>query len=79
MDERMEKLEGHVMATQAAIRALIKLAPDINGVALAVQQEIDIVIDAGLPFAVSEAFLDGIAQSKDRILPSAKEKAGRGQ
>ena len=76
-DTEREKLLGHVLATQAAVRALIKLHPDMNAAALAVQRGIEKVIADGLPIALPDALIDGIAAAKKRILPGAGDYAER--
>jgi len=76
-DTEREKLLGHVLATQAAVRALIKLHPDMNAAALAVQREIESVIAEALPTELPDALIDGIAAAKKWILPGARDHAER--
>lgn len=71
----MLKIEGELWATQAAVRALIKLHPDMNAAALAVQREIETLIAHALPSEMPEDFLDGVREGKSKVLPSAKDVA----
>jgi len=67
--DKLEQLTGEMLATQAAIRALIALHPDPNTAALAVQREIDKLTAIGLGKPVSDSFLDGIARARQLVLP----------
>lgn len=65
-----EHMEGQLLATQAAIRALISTHPDRNKAALAVQRELEKLTAIGLGKTLSDSFLDGIAYARRMIFPS---------
>lgn len=63
-------MDGQLLATQAAIRALIERHPQPNDAALAVQREIERVISGALQKQVSDAFVDGLQTAKLSLLPA---------
>lgn len=69
-----DELEGQLMATQAAIRALIKLQPDPRLAALSVDRELELLISKALTTTNGEGFLAGLQRAKQLVLP----KFGRG-
>lgn len=67
-----DKLEGHMLATQAAIRALIMIQPHPNAAALAVQREIERVVSSALPRNLPDSFVEGLQDAKKTLLPPAR-------
>lgn len=70
MDD-LSAIKGQLLATQAAIRALILNSADVNQASLAVQREIERVFSSALSKALPDAYVEGLQAAKERILPSA--------
>lgn len=68
-----EHMEGQILATQAAIRALISTHPDRNKAALAVQRELEKLTAIGMGKTLSESFLEGISYARKCILPARRK------
>lgn len=72
-----DHIEGQLLATQAAIRALIKSGENPAALKRAVIAEWEEITAAALPRAFSEDFLKGLADARARCLP-AGSRAHRG-
>lgn len=75
-NERLDALTGQLLATQAAVRALILLSPNPTAANTAMLEQIERVLAAALPKAgISEALLGGVIDAKKRLQPSASDLA----
>lgn len=70
MDD-LSGIEGQLLATQAAIRALILNSADVNQTSLAVQRGIERVFSIALSKSIPDTYVEGLQAAKERILPSA--------
>lgn len=70
---QQDKLEGQLFAIAAALRAILKLQPDVNAASKAVLAELEQVIAIALAKSLSDEFVAGIAAAKSSILPTKKE------
>ncbi|WP_310630790.1 hypothetical protein [Paraburkholderia sp.] len=77
-EQELLKLEGHLLATQAAIRGLILASPDAKIAARAVLDEINKLAAAALPSTLPDALVTGIDDAKQRLLPSKRDWLARG-
>lgn len=75
---RVVELDGQALATQAAVRALIKHDPDPGAALQAVLKEIETLIAHALASTLQEphreALQKGIEKAKSAILPSARDQ-----
>jgi hypothetical protein len=71
--ESLARTQGELLATQAAVRALILKHDDVDAAIQAVALQIERVIAAGLPKAIDEPFLEGLQRAKGRVLPSRRD------
>jgi hypothetical protein len=72
-DDQFKALQGQLLATQIAIRTMILTDPDRVTIANAISDELDRWANAGLYSTASEATLQGFAQARGRIFPSADD------
>lgn len=71
--ETLRRLEGDLLATQAAIRGLILAQPDPRTVTAAVVRKMETLIAAALPTEIDDPFLEGIDRAKIMLLPSRRD------
>lgn len=76
MHGQIEYLSGQVLATQAALRAIILLTPEPALAAKHVAEHLERWLSVGLANAnTTEPMLQGIERARDAILPSAADLA----
>ena len=73
----LARTQGELLGTQAALRGVILASPDPSRAAQEVHEQIEALIATGLPRAVDEPLLDGVARAKGRILPTRLDRALR--
>jgi hypothetical protein len=66
-------IQGELLGTQAAVRALILAHPDPLAAQRAAIEQIERLLAAALPSKLDDAFVAGIDKSKQRLLPSKKD------
>lgn len=72
--DELDQLRGQLLATQAAIRALVLSHPDPAAAAVAVSRELNRLEAVALGKMTSEATIAGIAHAKTVLLPSASDQ-----
>lgn len=71
LSENQNRLDGRLLATQAAVRALISMQPDPALASQRVAQQLEKLVAAALPQMISEQLISGLADAKQAILPPA--------
>lgn len=71
--DKLARLDGNVLAAHAAIRALILLLPDPPAASAAVLAQLEKVLSIGLGKALPEPMIEGIAEARQRLLPSPRD------
>lgn len=69
-----QQLEGRLLSTQAALRALISMQPDPAQAALRVTQQIELLVSDALHAEIPEHLLHGLSDAKHAILPPGPSK-----
>lgn len=76
---RLTFLEGELLATQAAVRALILLSPNPQSAANAVAAQMEKLVSIALASAhTSDPQIQGMQTARKAVLPSARDIAGAG-
>lgn len=70
---KMDKIEGELFATQAAIRALLISHPERNEAIAAVHLQLEKLTALATARPIPDAFLDGIARARRNIFPNAND------
>lgn len=74
--DKLRRLDGNVLATQAAIRALILRQADPDAATRAVTAQLERLVSVGLGKAISEETLEGIAEARSAIFPGPRDLRG---
>lgn len=77
--EEFDRLQGEILAIQAAIRGLLIACPDLAKASKAVLEQLERLTSATLPRALPEATLDGYSRTRTRVFPSAADLERRQQ
>lgn len=72
----MDRRAGELAATQAAIRALLRMQPDREKAAGMVESEIETLISMALPSAMTDEYVAGAEAAKKLFLSAAKGPRG---
>ncbi|OXS92652.1 MULTISPECIES: hypothetical protein [Pandoraea] len=73
--QKLLHLEGQLLATQAAVRALILASNDKYAAMKIVALELDKLTAAALPSTVPEEFVSGIEAARPLLFPSKSDLA----
>lgn len=76
LSDVMARRAGELAATQAAIRAILRMLPDREHAAVKVEQEIETLISMALPSTMSDEFVEGAEAAKKLFLSAAKGPRG---
>lgn len=69
LTERLSRLEGELLGTQAALRGLLQALTDGAAPATGAVGAVERLLSVGLGKPVSDAVTEGIARAKARITP----------
>jgi len=69
-----DMLHGQLLATQAALRAVILASPDPIETTAHVSTQLEKLISAALPSESTDALLLGVEQAKKAILPTKQDQ-----
>lgn len=72
---KLDRMEGELFATQAAIRALLISHPERSEAIAAVHLQLEKLTAIASARLIPDAFLDGIARARKNIFPNANDIA----